>query len=178
MAVEVVYETHSTTVDNEAGVATGWLPGQLSRAGEDQARLMGTRRRGDGLAAIFSSDLQRARQTVEIAFPDPQVPVLFDWRLRECNYGSLNGGPIGELNHEAHIDVAYPGGESWQAAIARVEQAIRDLPTRWDGSRVLLVGHMATHWALDHLVLGKSIEDLADAPFEWQEGWEYVLTDQ
>jgi hypothetical protein len=34
---------------------------------------------------------------------------------------------------------------------------------------------MATHWGLDHLLLGTSIEDLVDAPFEWQEGWEYVL---
>lgn len=27
MTVEIVYETHSTTTDNEAGIATGWLPG-------------------------------------------------------------------------------------------------------------------------------------------------------
>ena len=28
--VRLVYETHATTIDNEAGVATGWLPGELS----------------------------------------------------------------------------------------------------------------------------------------------------
>ena len=27
MAVDVVFETHSLTTDNEAGVATGWLDG-------------------------------------------------------------------------------------------------------------------------------------------------------
>ncbi len=27
MTVEVVFETHSVSVDNERGVATGWLPG-------------------------------------------------------------------------------------------------------------------------------------------------------
>jgi hypothetical protein len=32
-AVEIVYETHATTTDNEASVATGWLPGQLSDQG-------------------------------------------------------------------------------------------------------------------------------------------------
>jgi hypothetical protein len=26
--IELVYETHSTTEDNEAGRATGWLPGE------------------------------------------------------------------------------------------------------------------------------------------------------
>jgi hypothetical protein len=30
VAVAVVFETHSLTTDNEAGLATGWLDGQLS----------------------------------------------------------------------------------------------------------------------------------------------------
>ena len=30
MSVRIVYETHSTTEDNENGIATGWLPGRLS----------------------------------------------------------------------------------------------------------------------------------------------------
>ena len=32
-ALRLVYETHSTSTDNEAGVATGWLPGELSATG-------------------------------------------------------------------------------------------------------------------------------------------------
>ena len=39
MSVQLVYETHSLTLDNEDGVATGWLPGTLSPAGREQARL-------------------------------------------------------------------------------------------------------------------------------------------
>ena len=30
MTIELVFETHSTTDDNERGFATGWLPGVLS----------------------------------------------------------------------------------------------------------------------------------------------------
>jgi hypothetical protein len=33
MAVELVYETHSVSVDNERGITTGWLPGELSEEG-------------------------------------------------------------------------------------------------------------------------------------------------
>ena len=29
MTLVLVYETHATTTDNEAGIATGWLPGLL-----------------------------------------------------------------------------------------------------------------------------------------------------
>ena len=175
MAVDVVFETHSTTVDNESGRATGWLPGRLSAAGEEQARLMGIRRRDERFAAIVSSDLRRARQTVEIAFPDEGLPIFFDWRLRECDYGTLNGGPVVDLDREAHVDVAYPGGESWREAIERVETALQDVGTRWDGSRVVLVGHTSTRWALDHLVHGRPVEELVAAPFAWQAGWEYRI---
>jgi hypothetical protein len=35
VAIELVYETHSVTEDNERGVATGWLParGKLAAGG-------------------------------------------------------------------------------------------------------------------------------------------------
>jgi broad specificity phosphatase PhoE len=64
VSVEVVFETHATTDDNEAGIATGWLPGRLSAAGRDQSRELGERRRDDGLAIVFTSDLRRAVERV------------------------------------------------------------------------------------------------------------------
>jgi 2,3-bisphosphoglycerate-dependent phosphoglycerate mutase len=33
MSVQIVFETHSISTDNERGIATGWLPGRLSEAG-------------------------------------------------------------------------------------------------------------------------------------------------
>ena len=52
---------------------------------------------------------------------------------------------------------------------------LRELKASRGGQRVLLIGHLASHWALDHYVRGLSLEELVDAPFHWQEGWEYVL---
>jgi hypothetical protein len=37
VGIELVFETHSTTEDNEQGRATGWLPGRLSDRGRLQA---------------------------------------------------------------------------------------------------------------------------------------------
>ena len=56
----LIFETHATSLDNEAGLASGWFDTDLSAAGESQARALGTRRRDDDLAAVFSSDLSRA----------------------------------------------------------------------------------------------------------------------
>jgi broad specificity phosphatase PhoE len=89
----IVFETHSVTEDNERGFATGWLPGRLSERGRVLAHELGVRRRHDGLSAVFTSDLQRAVETTSIAFNGSGLPVLADWRLRECDFGSLNGAP-------------------------------------------------------------------------------------
>jgi broad specificity phosphatase PhoE len=58
----LVFETHCMSEDNEAGRATGWLPGRLSERGIAQARELGRRRAADGIAAVFCSDLRRAAQ--------------------------------------------------------------------------------------------------------------------
>ena len=177
MAIELVFETHSTTVDNEQGRATGWLPGQLSQQGRLRAGELGRRRRGDRIAAVFSSDLARAAETASVAFADSAIPVLYDWRLRECDYGQRNGIPAAELHagQREHLDRPYPGGESWRQAVARVGRFLGDLPLRWNGQRVLVIGHRATRWGLDHAIRGIPLEDLVDQDFAWQEGWEYQL---
>jgi alpha-ribazole phosphatase/probable phosphoglycerate mutase len=162
--VIVVFETHSTSEDNEAGVMTGWLPGRLSAAGREQAALLGERRRDDGFDAIYCSDLGRAVETARIAFPDRDV--LLDWRLRECDYGELNGTPKSERG----IDERFPGGETWREAVTRVTRALEDLR----GERVLVIGHMATRYALE-VATGRTLEEVKAEEFVWREGWEYQL---
>ncbi|MDQ2707249.1 MAG: histidine phosphatase family protein [Actinomycetota bacterium] len=173
----VIFETHSWSEDNDRGVATGWLPGRLSAAGRELAGELGARRREDGLAAVFSSDLARAAETTRIAFACSAVPVFLDWRLRECDYGELNGAPVEQMARVKpnRLRDPYPGGESWEQAITRVHGALVDISVRWASRRVLVVGHVATWCALEHLVHGIDLEELIAADFGWQEGWEYRL---
>jgi broad specificity phosphatase PhoE len=178
MRVEIVYETHSTSVDNERGVATGWLDGELSETGRENARELGVRRRDDGIAVVYASDLGRAVETVEVAFGGSGIPVRQDWRLRECNYGELNGMPTSQLREEVarRVDTSFPGGESYRDVVERVRDFLDELPPELDGARIVLIGHAATRWALQHLLEGRPLEELVGAPFEWQPGWEFVLS--
>ena len=177
MTVEIVFETHSISVDNERGLATGWLDGELSERGREAARRLGERRRDDGLEAVFSSDLGRAVETAEIAFGDSGIPIHYDARLRECDYGELNGMPRERLERELawRIDTSYPGGESYRDVVDRMRSFLEGLPGELDGKRIVLVSHAAPRWALHHLLAGTPLEAAVLAPFEWQPGWEYVL---
>jgi alpha-ribazole phosphatase/probable phosphoglycerate mutase len=174
---QIVFETHAFSEDNERGLATGWLPGRLSERGREAARRLGARRRDDQLVAVFASDLQRAVDTVTIAFDGVAIPILLDWRLRECDYGDLNGTDAAALHEDkaAHLDVPYPNGESWSEAVARVGRFLHDVGLRWQGRRVLVVGHMATRYALEYLLSGVPLSTLLHERFVWREGWEYEL---
>jgi alpha-ribazole phosphatase/probable phosphoglycerate mutase len=177
VSIQVVFETHSTSEDNELGRASGWAHSRLSATGRKQAQELGARRRNDNVAAVFSSDLVRAVETAQIALGDSGIPVLLDWRLRECDYGDETQAAV-DRHHATrcdHLRSPYPNGESWEQAIHRVGRFLDDLALRWTETRVLVIGHVATRWALDHLVTGSPLAELCASEFAWQEGWEYEL---
>jgi len=175
MSLDIVYETHSVTTDNEAGIATGWLPGALSPQGRALAQQLGERRSADRFAAVFASDLRRAVETAEIAFGGSGIPICLDARLRECDYGDLNGAPAATVaaQRRARVDTPFPGGESYQHVVDRTEEFLRDLVRDWDGARVLVIAHSANRWALEHLLNGRSLAELVAVTYDWQEGWHF-----
>jgi 2,3-bisphosphoglycerate-dependent phosphoglycerate mutase len=177
VSTEIIFETHSWSEDNDRGIATGWLDGRLSERGRRLAIELGERRRRDGIAVVFTSDLGRAVETAQIAFAGTGITIIQDARLRECNYGQWNGMPVAQLeaSRPIHIDDPYPDGESYRQVVDHVGSFLADLAQNWDGARVLIIGHSATRWALDHLLNGVPLEHLVSAPFGWYEGWSYTL---
>ena len=152
VGINIVFETHSISEDNERGIATGWHHGRLSQEGRRLAVELGNRRRNDGIHVIFTSDLRRAVETVEIALGDTSIRIFHDWRLRECDYGDRNGMPTVEFHRSRrqYLDEPYPRGESWRQAVHRVGRFLRDLPSAGKGGAcwwwVMLprVGHSST----------------------------------
>jgi broad specificity phosphatase PhoE len=153
------------------------LDGELSPAGRDLARGIGHRWPAAGLAGVFTSDLGRAVHTAELAFGASGVEIRTDARLRECNYGSMNGAPIAldRAIRLQHVDDPFPGGESYRQVVDRVGSFLVEIGALLDGHRIVAIGHSATRWALDHLVHGAPLEELVAAPFDWREGWIYQV---
>jgi broad specificity phosphatase PhoE len=175
--VEIVFETHSRSTDNDADIATGWNDGYLSERGKALAKELGCRRRNDSLDAIFSSDLRRAVETAVIAFSGVRIPMYFDSRLRECNYGDWNGTPVATLlgKRRQFLTSPYPGGQSYHDVLGAMAEFLTEVAQNWGGRRLLVIGHSATRWALDALINHARLEDLVEAPFNWREGWTYTV---
>jgi len=174
--VTIIFEAHSTTTDNEAGLASGHNDVELSPLGIQQSKELGQRRSNATIDAIFCSDLQRSYKTAELAFGN-KFPIIIDARLRECDYGELTQKPKELVDSEKanRIHMPFPGGESYEQTAARMKRYLEDLLARYDGKTVMIIGHRATQYGLDHWINGIAIQDTVSAPWKWQPGWEYHL---
>ncbi len=175
--VTIIFEPHSTTFDNESSVASGWQDARLSPKGIEQAKDIGQRYALRDVDAIFCSDLKRAVQTVTLAFDFNVHKIFTDWRLRECDYGSMTGDPsnLVEAQKLEHIEVPFVDGESYKQVADRVASFLQDLKARWDGKQVLVIGHRGTYYGLEHWLNNKALDQCISAPWTWQPGWEYKL---
>ncbi|HEY4268085.1 MAG TPA: histidine phosphatase family protein [Galbitalea sp.] len=114
----------------------------LNETGRDQARATGmllARRRWDG---IFSSPLDRARETASIISAEVGLgePTLVD-ALVERNYGQAEGLEWHQVALLYPPGKAVPGRESREAVGARVLPAMLDLAAKHPGESLLIVSH-------------------------------------
>jgi len=114
----------------------------LNETGRAQARATGmllTRRRWD---AIFSSPLDRARETASIIAAEVGLaePTLVD-ALVERNYGQAEGMDWLEVERRFPHGTVVPGRESREQVGARVIPALMELAAERPGDALLVVSH-------------------------------------
>ncbi|MBI2984351.1 MAG: histidine phosphatase family protein [Candidatus Kerfeldbacteria bacterium] len=175
--VRIIFEPHGTSFDNEAHRSSGWNDVELSPLGIQQSRAMGQRYQHDHFDAIFCSDLKRAVDSAKIGFGDRNVPIIVDQRLRECNYGDMTQFPSEKVDAEKpkRIHEPFPNGESYDQTSARMKAFLNQLKQKYQGKRVMIIGHRATQYGLEHWLLGKPLEEVIPAPWKWQPGWIYLI---
>jgi broad specificity phosphatase PhoE len=174
--VNIIFEAHSTTLDNENHVSSGHYDVELSELGLKQSRELGERYADDKFDAIFCSDLRRSYKTAELAF-DSRFPIKRDARLRECDYGDFTRRPSSEVDPEKvnRITVPFPNGESYEQTAQRMGGFLADLLRDYEGKRVMIIGHRATQYGLERWISGLTIKEAVTAPWKWQAGWHYEL---
>ena len=175
--MRLIYETHSTSSDNEIGVASGHNDPDLSATGERQAAELGERRVVDDIAIVYCSDSLRARRTAEIAFGVGDIPIITDARLRECNYGDMNGHAAEQVRavRARHVTQPFPDGESYTDVVRRVSLFLDEASRRHGAETVLVIAHRAPQHAFEHLLNGRDLADVVAGDWEWQPGWVYEV---
>jgi broad specificity phosphatase PhoE len=116
----------------------------LNNFGRSQAQSLGKEISGLKIDHIFSSDLLRTKETAEIVNKFFNVEVSFDNRLRELNFGVIQGSLKEELSSEYWDLVnAHPEEydvESFESVYNRIKGFFEDLAKK-GLSNVLIVTH-------------------------------------
>lgn len=177
MSIRIKYFTHGTTTDNICGLATGWNEGELSPLGIQQIQGINKQVQDEHFDVVISSDLQRAVQTTKLLFNEENTTIIYDQRLRECNYGVLNGKDKELVDYLEHIDEPFINGESMRHVEQRIRELLHFLQENYDHAYIAFVGHRAPQLALEVCVHGKSWEEAIHNDWrtvgKWQPGWLY-----
>jgi probable phosphoglycerate mutase len=147
---ELFLARHGETDWNVAGRWQGHTDVPLNATGRAQALALAERLRGEGISAVATSDLARARTTAELVAGALGLEVtLVDPDLREQRFGRFEGLTPRECEERFPGDWARyatdpragpPGGESRAALLERVLRAVHRAAARLS-SPPLVVTH-------------------------------------
>ncbi len=180
MSVKITYFVHGTTTDNEQNISSGWKDVDLSALGVQQSKALKEQTSDEKFDVVFCSDLKRAHDSAKLAW-EGIYEIIPDARLRECNYGDLNGASsdiVEPMQEEECIEKPFPNGESYEDVKNRVGDFLAFLKENYDGKHVAIVAHKAPQLSLDVLLKGKSWKQALAEDWRktkaWKPGWEYV----
>jgi probable phosphomutase (TIGR03848 family) len=129
---------------------TGWMPGvALNARGREEAERLVERLAGVPIAAIYSSPLERCRQTAAPLARARGLPVRVRRGLIEVDYGDWTGRSIAQARRtrlwravqHAPSAVRFPGGESLLEVQNRAVAEARALVATHPKGTVALVSH-------------------------------------
>jgi len=181
MSTNITYFVHGTTTDNEKEISSGWKDIELSELGIKQSIDLKEQTKDKKFDVVFCSDLQRAHNSAKLAW-DGIYPIIPDQRLRECNYGKLNGTSstiVEPMQEEECITNRFPEGESYEDVKARIADFLEFLKKNYDGKNVAIVAHKTPQLSLDVLIKGKTWKQALAEDWRktksWKPGWTYNL---
>ncbi len=142
---------HGETAWNVEKRLQGHLDIPLNETGVAQAAAAAQGLAGIEFAAIYASDLIRARTTAEAAAQVLGLPVQLTAELRERNCGEFQALTQKEAAaryaddyhryHDRDVDFVIPGGESLGGLAARITATFNRLAAAHAGQTILIVSH-------------------------------------
>lgn len=163
---------HGETDWNAGKRIQGQIDVHLSAVGHAQARATANTLVNEGFAALYSSDLTRARQTAEATAHLAHLPLNLLPGLRERHYGVFQGLTYAEAevrypaeyarHHARDPRFAPAGGESLLDLAARLGESFDAIVRRHAGAAVVVFTHGGVLDVLHRQASGQSLDTPRD----------------
>lgn len=173
MITRLVLLRHGETAWNQDARIQGHTDIELNPTGRWQAARLGAALADDGLQAVYSSDLLRARETAEAIGERAGVAVQLDRGLRERAFGQFEGQRFVDIEardpeagrrwRQREPDFRPPGGESLREFNDRALGAVQALCRVHPGEHIAVVAHGGV---LD-CIYRAATRTALDAPRSW-----------
>ena len=149
--LKLILVRHTETIWNEELRYIGSTDLDLSSLGEKHAAMLAAYLSAEDVAAIFASDMKRARQTADAIAAYHDVETKYLSELREVDFGEWEGLTYGDIKagHSKTIDawlgdpfnVPIPGGEDWTAFEKRVSAGLKMILDSGINDTIVVVTH-------------------------------------
>ena len=173
-ATRIIVIRHGETAWNVDTRIQGHLDIPLNDTGLWQARQVAHALAGEPIAAVYTSDLQRAHATAQAVATATGAPLTTDLGLRERSFGHFQGRTFAQIEAELPDDArrwrkrdpdyAPDGGESLVTLRERIARTVTALAARHVGEQVVMVAHGGVLDVLYRLATRQDIQ----APRTWQ----------
>jgi probable phosphoglycerate mutase len=148
---ELILIRHGETDWNRELRFQGHVDVSLNATGLEQARRLAARMAGEKAAALYASDLLRARQTAQPIGARLELNPLTEAGLREQSFGRVDGMRVDDIKAQHpdawegwlrfEEDYAMPEGESTRQFHARVMDAVQRVVAGHPDQTVVVVTH-------------------------------------
>jgi broad specificity phosphatase PhoE len=155
---------HGRTGWNKEQIFRGTKDIPLDAVGRGEALRVGERLKNEGIRAVYSSPLARAKETAEAIARFHSIEVQVLTGLNDLNFGEWEGQSLAEVKKkypdlyrqwlEAPHRVIFPGGEGLEAISSRAMTAVQEIVERHPQDTVALVSHRVVLKVLICVLLG------------------------
>lgn len=136
---------HGETDWNLYGKVQGKADILLNSKGIEQAKETMEKLKEENIDFIICSPLKRAKQTAEIINSEKNIPIIFDERVSERDFGEMEGMCKDDFDFQTFWDyeknVTYENAENIRAFFNRIFLFLDEIKKKYKDKNILLVTH-------------------------------------
>lgn len=167
----IIFLRHGQAKNNTERILAGRTPGvPLTEEGVDQSEKAAKFLEEMNISAIYSSPIERAKNTAEIVGKHNSIDVRIDDRLIELDMGKFTGKPYDEIFsshgnvfmkfYRGELEIAHNGVETFEEVKKRILDMVDHVIDNHPDENVVLVTHMDPIKAMLSTVVSFSPENL------------------